>query len=126
MWILQTLPVDRVRAVHPVVPPLGAARRLGGWDGVTAPIVAYGLLHALQRPGRSPTRWSIVPLLRPFGYIALTALVVNVVVAVAADAGTAGREGVATAPTSPCSRTTSPTSADPGVLRTVEESEPVR
>ena len=30
IWILQVFPIDRVRPVHPVVPPLGAAGRLAG------------------------------------------------------------------------------------------------
>ena len=44
IWILQTLPGDRVRPLHPLVPPLGAARRLGR---------RHGLRHASR-----PTTWS--------------------------------------------------------------------
>ena len=45
IWILQTFPADRVQPLHPLVPPLGAARRLGGRDG---------LRHRRGLPGRQP------------------------------------------------------------------------
>ena len=46
IWILQTFPVDRVQPLHALVPPVGAARRLGR---------RHGLRHR-RRPTRSSTR----------------------------------------------------------------------
>ena len=79
IWILQTLPVGGVRALHPLVPPVGAAGRLGRRDG---------LRHA-SRPttSSSPTvphfAGSLAPmeLIGQLGYIAFTAFVINVIVA---------------------------------------------
>ena len=68
------------RPVHPVVPPLGAARRLGG---------RHDLRHArrvrrrlARRRSTSAARPTEIPGIGEIGYIGLTAFVLNVVVTV--------------------------------------------
>ena len=79
IWILQTFPVDRVQPLHPLVPPVGAARRLGG---------RHGLRHHRGLPGRNPVdastsvARSTVPGFGEMGYIAMTAFALNLVIAV--------------------------------------------
>ena len=79
IWILQTLPVHRVQPLHAVVPPVGAARRLGG---------RHGLRHGRGVERRQPAvphfggSLAADPGVGQMGYIAVTAFVLNVVVAV--------------------------------------------
>ena len=79
IWILQTLPVHRVQPLHAVVPPVGAARRLGG---------RHDLRHGrgvgtspARRRRTSVARSPPIPVSGQMGYIAVTAFVLNVVVA---------------------------------------------
>ena len=83
VWILQTLAGDRGRPVHPLVPPMGAARRLGGRAWPTAP----GWRTASPLPGdpdpTSAGRWCCFPGTETTKvYIALLAFLANLVVAV--------------------------------------------
>ena len=81
VWILQTLPAIVFGLFTRVVPPLGAAGRLGRRDGLR-----HGqrvrLLHRLHHPAVRRTRCRSVPFLGKAGYIGLTALAINIVVVV--------------------------------------------
>ena len=69
------LPGDRDRPVHALVPPLGAADRLGGGDGLRH---HPGVPHLQQRAGA--LRASSAPVFGHITYIAIVALILNVAV----------------------------------------------
>ena len=80
VWILQTFLAIVARPLHPLVPPVGAAGRLGR---------RHGLRHRRRRTGRAApatkhfgSSLDEVPFVGKLGYIALTAFVINLVVAV--------------------------------------------
>ena len=52
IWILQTLPIHRVQPLHAVVPPVGAARRLGGRHDLR-----HGRGVERRQPGDAALRW---------------------------------------------------------------------
>ena len=56
IWILQVFPSDRVRPVHPVVPPLGPAGGLAGRDGIRHDRRLQGSYPRPRRTG--PGRWT--------------------------------------------------------------------